>query len=270
MKPTLPVELYKEILCHLTSTSDLYNLLFVSRSLQYEAERLIFRTVSLDPTDMTRFERFKKRVESPRCANLVIRLDISNKDRAYYAWNDECIQALHAALRHLICLKHFSFGGNISFSSEHEDQADIFLLEHATTSLESLAFDRIEPEHVHLLNKQIQLKELFVTSGQYPWTISAFPMLTIVGCQAQLAKEWLNDPTHVPKISRFRLTQGTLPTGSPLFTSVRAMDVCLFTVDVEIFSRIVCKFPNLEYLKCTVQPRAFMVNIFLELGSVED
>ena len=254
MQPKLPSELYEGILCHLTSTTDLYNLLFVSRFTAHEAERLLYRAISLHDSNVV--ETFAKCICGSPGADLVRRLEIRTNDQVY---DESCLRALRAALRHLKYLKQFTFDGSLTCNTYDETPTTIFVLEDATTSLESLVFGSIDSEHIHLLNKQTQLKELVMENGGALWDTKAFPLVTIAGCPGQLVEKCL-DTSGVSKISRFRLTHGVPFSHSSPFTHIRSIDVCLFTVDADVFSRIVCKFPSLEYLRCTIKPYGFMVS----------
>ena len=95
-------------------------------------------------------------------------------------------------------------------------------------------------------------------NGNTTWDSTKFPHLRILGCPGDLTASCLgNSNSHV---SRLRWTQGVPDDRWSPFDGIRSLDLFLFTIDIQVFSRIICKFPSLEYLKCTVQPDRFLVS----------
>ena len=96
MVPSLPVEIYARIVCHIHEITDLLNLLITSKTLASEAERLLYHTLSIDEEhDHRRMHKFLRCISStPRIARLIQQLDI----RIFY--NDR-LEMLRSALLQL-------------------------------------------------------------------------------------------------------------------------------------------------------------------------
>ena len=255
MHTKLPIELFEGIICHITSAPDLYKLLLVSRALHDEAERFLYRDISVNEL---RYLALADTLRIPRIARLVYRLEVVPSSHYRRSVDITCLTSLHINLPHLISLKHFILQGTLSF-----DKGDkhTYLLENVSNSLESLIFDSIDQEHVPLLEKQTRLTQLIMHQPGTKWNFSAFPNLVVAGCPAELFNKclpYLNSSQS--KIRRLRCTQSMPEKDAPPFHSIRVLDLFLFNNDLHVLAKIVCKFPNLEYLKCTVEPDDFLVS----------
>ena len=250
MQTRLPSELYEEILCHITSTSDLYNLRFVSRFVGHEAERSLYRNISIEESKVN--QTFAEQFKDTRRASLVRHLDITSESQHC---STECLQSLRTILPYLIFLKHFTIEGSLSASAPGET---FCLLEVIKKPLHTLAFEYVLTDHLPLVERQTHLRELIMHAGKVAWHPTKFPNLLVAGCPGESAFNCLAGAD--PRVSRLRWTQGVPNDQWPPFLNIRSMDLFLFTIDTQVFERIVRKFPCLEYLKCTIKPTGFLVS----------
>ena len=243
MQHKLPPELFEAIICHIGSTSDLYNLLFVSRLFRRESERFLYQNMFIDEERC--WATFSGSLSNPRLARLVRRLEIISRRHTIEA---ECLQSLHSTLHNFISLDEFIIEGDLSFGA---DRNRIYLLEHATTSLRSISFRRIEVCHIPLLEKQKQLRELTMQkTHRGDWELqTAFPRLAILGCGGYfMPSNLLELPSNV---SRLQWRYGFVLDPHPPFYGIRSLDLFRFRISADSLVRMIQKFPSLEYLKCS-------------------
>jgi len=260
--PLLPTELYQDIISHVTSRTDLYNLLFVCNAVNQETKRFLYRNIAISLLQLSDTLSHTLRAD-PRLASFIIRLEIISprlnaiKSRRRRA----CAEALYDILPRLSRLTQFIIDGDLSVLRPKTKR--LFLLKNVNVHLQTLNFHRIDSGDLRQLERFTQLRELVMDMGDSGWNLGAFPNLRVVGCQGSLAHDYLAGPGS--RILCFQLTRGVprdpQPGASP-YTFIRSLNVCLYDISIRMFVRITGKFPSLEYVKCTlrVHERNFLVS----------
>ena len=180
---TLPVELYRPIVQNLTSSTDLYPLLFVSRALHVEAERAIYDTVVLRflPETDSEDSVVERLADCPRVAKLVHTFNIHStiggtQSRDYTSfW-----RAVQRALQSMTDLLYLNIEDSLSIPPYGPNDC---LLWNCSFRLRTLGFGTIESPHFDILQSFItqELQEFicwsrvgncFPHSKQYPLDVS--------------------------------------------------------------------------------------------------